>query len=74
MKIHEFKPSQESKDTYVQIYLKNEKELEDENIINEIKKYQVAKYKIAYFISGSKDYPPILKDIIFFEMEKEEDM
>lgn len=74
MKIHKFKPSQESKDTYVQIYLKNEKELEDENIMNEIKKYQESEYKIAYFISGSKDYPKILKDIIFFEVEKEGDM
>lgn len=74
MKIHKFKPSQESKDTYVQIYLKNEKELEDENIMNEIKKYQIGRDKVAYFISGSKDYPQILKDIIFFEMEKEGDM
>ena len=67
MKIHKF--TLPPKNTYIQVYL-TKQEYEDENIINEINKYKDENYKIAYFMCGPKNYPEILKNIIFFEVGK----
>lgn len=73
MKIHKFRPTKESTFTYIQVYLTKE-EYKNIEIIDEINKLKNKNTRIAYFLCGNKDYPEILKKIIFFEVEKNEEI
>lgn len=68
LRIHKFN---DTEDTYIQIYLTQD-EYEDQKFINKVNELKNDKSKIAYFICGQKNYPEILKEIIFFEVEKNE--
>lgn len=53
---------------YIQIYLTKE-ELEQQETKEKIKKYKEQKYKIGIFVTGTKNYPEILKKIIAKQVE-----
>ena len=73
MKIHKFRPTTDSLYTYIQIYLTKE-EYNNTKIIDEINKLKNKNTRVAYFLCGNKNYPEILKKIIFFEVEKNEEI
>ncbi len=53
---------------YMQIYLTKE-ELEQQETKETIEKYEEQKYKIGIFVTGTKNYPEILKKIIAKQVE-----